>query len=70
MGKKSDDDHVGKSEGQADRREFLRLASLGTVVGGAAILSGASSEAEAATGEGKGYRDTAHIRAYYETARF
>ncbi|VAW11873.1 hypothetical protein MNBD_ALPHA09-1477 [hydrothermal vent metagenome] len=71
MGKRLNDDH-GSMDGGAktDRREFLRLASLGTVVGGAALVAGGSAKAAEAPKAGKGYRDTAHIRSYYETARF
>jgi hypothetical protein len=55
------------------RREFLKLASLGTVVGGASlILQDAPAEAtEADTAKcGKGYRETPHVKAFYESAKF
>lgn len=66
MGKCPNDDHGAET----DRREFLRLASLGTVVGGAALVAGASARAAEAPKAGQGYRDTTHIRTYYDTARF
>jgi hypothetical protein len=59
-------------EATAGRRDFLKLAGLGTVVGGAALLSG-RSPSEAATpasAKGTGYRETEQIRTYYSTARF
>ena len=62
-----------KTEGvRTDRRGFLKVAGLGTIVGGAALATGAAPEAaEAATPEaGQGYRETAHVKAYYEGARF
>ena len=62
-----------KADGiRTDRRGFLRIASLGTVAGGAALATGVTTEtAEAATSEsGQMYRETDHIRTYYETARF
>lgn len=71
MGKRPIDDrgHETDSTG-TDRRGFLRLAGLGTVVGGAALVAGTSAKASEAAQSGQGYRDTAHIRAYYDTARF
>ena len=57
---------------RTDRRGFLKLAGLAPVAGGAALVAGTASDpAEAATPEkGKGYRETAHVKAYYESARF
>ena len=62
-----------KTDGvRTDRRGFLRIAGLGTLAGGAALATGAATEtAQAETLEpGQGYRETAHIQAYYEAARF
>ncbi|MBZ0215562.1 MAG: twin-arginine translocation signal domain-containing protein [Fimbriimonadaceae bacterium] len=63
---KSDDRKI------ADRRDFLKLAGLGTVVGGAAFVTGkASVEAAENTADGKtGYRETDHVKTTYELARF
>jgi hypothetical protein len=60
-----------KKEAVADRRSFLKLASASAAAAGsAAVLSG---EAKAETGEAKQkvslYRETEHIRRYYELAR-
>lgn len=54
-----------------DRRSFLKLAGLGTVAGGAALVSGGKSAeaAESAKSE-TGYRETDHVKAYYDLARF
>lgn len=59
-------------DARTDRRGFLKFASLGTLAGGAALVGGATTEtAEAATPhDGKGYRETEHVRTYYESARF
>jgi hypothetical protein len=58
----------------AERRAFLKLASLGTAAGAAAVVSGGAVEAATphvpVTAESKGYRETAHVRRYYELARF
>lgn len=57
---------------ETDRRGFLKLAGLGTVAGGAAIASGATgaSAREADLGATSGYRETDHVKTFYETARF
>ncbi len=54
------------------RREFLRTAGI---VGGAAavtLTAKPAKSADPAQGEGRksGYRETEHIRKYYELARF
>lgn len=58
------------------RRGFFRaVAGMGVVAGsGALILRGGFTQAEAPPAEkqppeGAGYRETDHIRKYYETAR-
>lgn len=53
------------------RRDFLKMAGLGTVAGGAALVV-AKDEAEASELEtsGRGYRETDHVRTYYRLARF
>jgi len=55
-----------------DRRDFLKLAGVGAVAGGAAAL-GASKKAKAEAAERpatRGYRETDHVRKFYRTARF
>ena len=55
------------------RREFFKFAGLGA---GAAAVAGAASGAARAAQEVKpgrrdaGYRETEHVKKYYETARF
>lgn len=62
-----------KTEKRPDesRRDFLKLASLGTVVGGATLAAGGPANAEVAdeTKSG-GYQETSHVKTYYELARF
>ena len=56
----------------ADRRNFLRLAAFGLAAGMAAEAAG-DEEANAAERDGEkhaGYRETDHIRRYYDLARF
>jgi hypothetical protein len=65
---KTKKDKVSKS----DRRDFLKLAGIGAVAGGAAAL-GATKKAEAASADtpaGRGYRETEHVRKFYRSARF
>lgn len=55
----------------ADRRRFLKLAGVGVATGGGALAAEASP-ADAATApksDGGLYRETEHIRKYYELAR-
>jgi hypothetical protein len=55
----------------ADRRGFLRLAALGAVGGGASVASGVATAGASEKPEAKGqlYRETEHIKKYYELAR-
>ena len=53
------------------RRDFLKLARLGTVLGGAALAVGSGAQAaETAEEAGSGYRETAHVKTYYDSTRF
>ena len=57
---------------RADRRGFLKLAGAGLASGGAA-LSGGARPAEAREDADRGgqlYRETEHVKAYYQVARF
>ena len=60
----------GKKEAVADRRSFLKLAGAGAAAGGAALMTG-DKKAEAGGAKPKTglYRETEHIRRYYELAR-
>ena len=61
-------DKVSKS----DRRDFLKLAGVGAVAGGAAVL-GEANKAQAAAADalaGRGYRETEHVKKFYRSARF
>ena len=54
-----------------NRRDFLKLATYGTVLGGAAIATGGAAQAVTAPVEEKtGYRETDHVKTYYKLARF
>lgn len=55
-----------------NRRGFLKLASLGSVAAaGAAIVSADDAEAQPATDAPTGgYRETDHVKTYYDLARF
>lgn len=62
----------GSDRSSVPRRDFLRLAGLGSVAGAAAAVSTAE-QAEAAptdTGKSAGYRETPHVKRYYELAKF
>lgn len=62
---------ASKEKTAEDRRDFLKLASLGTVLGGAAIATGGTAEAAETIDEtGSGYRESQHVKTYYKSARF
>ena len=55
----------------AERRDFLKLATLGTVLGGAAMAAGGTAQAAtSAKPKSGGYRETDHVKTYYDLARF
>jgi hypothetical protein len=57
-------------EAVADRRSFLKLAGISAAAGGAALLTGEKkAEAGETKTQGALYRETDHIRRYYELAR-
>lgn len=55
---------------ESDRRGFLKLAGLGVVAGGASVVAGEASAADAAAQKTTGYRETEHVKTFYKTARF
>lgn len=56
----------------AGRRGFLKLAGASAVAGGVALVSGKSpAEASTAADQKDGlYRQTDHVKTYYDLARF
>ena len=56
----------------ASRRDFLKLASVSAPAAAASVVvSGTAAEAAPDNNaKGTGLRDTAHTRAYFESARF
>ena len=59
-----------KSE-TASRRDFLKMASVSAPAALAAVaVSGDRAEAADADEAGSGLRDTAHTRAYFDSAKF
>ncbi len=57
---------------KAGRREFLKLAGIGAVTGGVAMAMGQDDAKanEALSETSAGYRETEHVKTYYELARF
>jgi len=65
-------DQKATDEKTADRRSFLKLAGAGAITGGAAIAGGtaaAAAEPAQAPSSKALYRETEHVRRYYELAR-
>lgn len=62
-----------EKNGATDRRGFLKVFGLGTAAAGVAVL-GTGEEVEASDAapgnERAGYRETAHVRTFYDSARF
>ena len=61
-----------RDRANADRRDFLKLAGAGAVAGGAALVSGKGA-AEASTPadeKGRLYKQSDHIKTYYDLTRF
>jgi hypothetical protein len=56
----------------AKRRTFLKLLGLGGAASAAALASGGAATGESSEPEQRetGYRETAHVRKFYETAKF
>ena len=55
-----------------NRRSFMRLAGQGVGaagVGAISLAAGSAARAEEAAKPQSGYRETDHVRAYYELAR-
>lgn len=60
-----------KEKADTSRRDFLRLAAVSApAVAVAASGSAAAAAAGEPEGEAGGYRETAHVQAYYESAKF
>ena len=63
-----------KDNRSIERRDFMKKAGLGVGAVGAVAIGLPKTSAAAASGAGerpssKGYHETKHIKAYYETAR-
>ena len=56
--------------GQTGRRDFLKLSALGAAAAGTVIASGSATADEVKSVSGSGYRETEHVKTFYETARF
>lgn len=56
-------------EAGASRRDFLKVAAAAPAAAVAAVAAPQTAEAAAPTGEVR-LQDTAHTRAYYDSARF
>ncbi len=55
-----------------DRRGFLKLAGLGTTLGVASALGNVANASDLPNDKPKssGYRETEHVKRYYELAKF
>ncbi len=53
-----------------ERRGFLKLASLAAPAAAVSAAGGGQAAADEAEPQGNGLRKTAHVRKFFETARF
>ncbi len=61
-----------RQKAKADRRGFLKLAGLGALSGGAmlALDKSSATASEVSVKSTGAYRETDHIKTYYESVRF
>ncbi|MFA3916555.1 twin-arginine translocation pathway signal protein [Ruegeria hyattellae] len=59
----------GKEDG-ASRRDFLKLATTAAPIAAVAVATGAQAEAAEPDPSKETMQDTAHTRAYFDSARF
>ena len=61
-----------KAEGAvAARRDFLKRSAASVAAAGAVVVAGKSASAgETVEPKGVGYRETEHVKAFYNSARF
>jgi hypothetical protein len=55
------------------RRDFLKVAGIGTATGGVALAAGSTASAaqqETRADGSLGYRETEHVKTYYKLAKF
>jgi hypothetical protein len=65
-------EHERKQAQAVSRRSFIRLAGQGAGaagVGAVSLATGSAAKAEEPPAPQQGYRETDHVRAYYELAR-
>lgn len=54
----------------ASRRDFLKLTGLAAPAAAVTVVAGATGAEAAAPAEAGGYRETEHVKKYFESARF
>lgn len=61
-----------KEKQRVARRDLLKIAGLGGVAGAAVVATSAGKAEAVAKPDTKsaGYRETAHVRTYYDLAKF
>jgi anaerobic selenocysteine-containing dehydrogenase len=67
----SKDESKLRAKLRESRRDFLKLAGVGSLAGAAAAVSAEPAKADGADQDGgEGYRETKHVKTYYDLARF
>jgi len=64
-------EHKKAEDTVADRRDFLKQSAISVAAAGAVAVAGkGASASETAAPTGAGYRETEHVKAFYNSARF
>ena len=64
-------EHKKAEDAVAGRRDFLKRSAISVAAAGAVAVAGkAASANETAAPTGAGYRETEHVKAFYNSARF
>ena len=53
-----------------DRRDFLKRSAVTAAAGAVAVAGKAATASESQAPNGAGYRETEHVKAFYNSARF
>ena len=53
-----------------DRRDFLKRSAVAAAAGAVAVVGKTATASETEVPSGAGYRETEHVKAFYNSARF
>ena len=59
-----------REEAVEDRRDFLKRSAVTAAAGAVAVAGKAATASEIEVPSSAGYRETEHVKAFYDSARF